>query len=110
MARLRAKTSASAKALACRSKSRRLRTKRSKGAANGRRLSGCAFGPRVFPFPATRLTTKSWSSAASSRAMRTIVNDVLEQLREDMASHGWLVQSVEQEDAQLDWQSVLAEL
>ena len=42
--------------------------------------------------------------------MRTIVNDVLEQLREDMASHGWLVQSVEQEDAQLDWQSVLAEL
>lgn len=42
--------------------------------------------------------------------MRTIVNDLLEQLDEDMVSHGWLVQCVEQEDAQLDWKSVLAEL
>jgi hypothetical protein len=42
--------------------------------------------------------------------MRTIVNDLLEQLGEDMVSHGWLVQSVEQEDAQLDWKTVLAEL
>jgi hypothetical protein len=42
--------------------------------------------------------------------MRTIVNDALEQLGEDMVSHGWLVQSVEQVDAQLDWKSVLAEL
>jgi|HubBroStandDraft_1064217.scaffolds.fasta_scaffold833707_1 hypothetical protein len=42
--------------------------------------------------------------------MRTIVNDILEQLGEDMVSHGWLVQSVEQEDAQLDWKTVLAEL
>jgi hypothetical protein len=42
--------------------------------------------------------------------MSKIASYVLELLSEDMVSHGLLVQSVEQENVQLDWKDVLKEL
>lgn len=43
--------------------------------------------------------------------MSTIADNIYEQLADDMVSHGWLVQCVEQENqSRLEWKSVLAEL
>ena len=43
--------------------------------------------------------------------MSKIADDIYEQLGDDMVSHGWLVQCVEQENQWgLEWKSALAEL
>ena len=43
--------------------------------------------------------------------MSRIVDDIHEQLSEDMVSHGWLAQCIEQNSqSQLEWRAVLTEL
>lgn len=43
--------------------------------------------------------------------MSTSADNIYEQLGDDMVSHGWLVQCIEQENqSRLEWKSVLAEL